>query len=88
MTGKIQIPHIPAAPGYFAFSNSTIIAHCNSNIGMEPGNSLLFLNSFGEKLDSIPSLLKSPSIPSPDNISSLSILKEEQVSLEIWEEEG
>lgn len=75
MTGKIQIPHIPAAPGYFAFSNSTIIAHCNSNIGMEPGNSLLFLNSLGEKLDSIPSLLKSPSIPSPDNISSLSILK-------------
>ena len=75
MTGKIQIPHIPATPGYFAFSDSTIIAHCNSNIGMEPGNSLLFLNSFGEKLDSIPSLLKSPSIPSPDNISSLSILK-------------
>ena len=75
MTGKIQIPHIPAAPDFFAFSDSTIIAHCNSSIGLESSNSLLFLNSFGEKLDSIPNLLKSPSIPSPDNISSLSIIK-------------
>ena len=75
MTGKIQIPHIPAAPDFFAFSDSIIIAHCNSSIGLESSNSLLFLNSFGEKLDSIPNLLKSPSIPSPDNISSLSIIK-------------
>lgn len=75
MTGKIQIPHIPAAPDFFAFSDSTIIAHCNSSIGLESSNSLLFLNSFGEKLDSIPNLLKSPSIPSPDNIFSLSIIK-------------
>ena len=64
-----------AGPNFFAFSDSTIIAHCNSSIGLESSNSLLFLNSFGEKLDSIPNLLKSPSIPSPDNISSLSIIK-------------
>lgn len=75
MTGKIQVPHIPAALDFFAFADSTIIAHCNINIGSESGNSLLFLNSFGEKLDSIPSLFKSPSIFSPDNIASLSILK-------------
>lgn len=75
MTGKIKIPSTPTAPDCYAFTDSTIIAHCNGILGRKADNSLLFLNSSGEKQDSIPCLLEStPVIPSED-IAGISIFK-------------
>ena len=75
MIGKIQVPSTPAAPDCFAFSDSTIIAHCNGVMGLKADNSLLFLNSSGVKQDSIPSLLEKTPVISPEDIASISIFK-------------
>lgn len=75
MTGKIKIPTTPAAPDCFAFADSTIIAHCNGIMGRKTDNSLLFLNSSGEKQDSIRCLLKSTPVVSPEDIAGISIFK-------------
>lgn len=74
MIGKIKIPSTPPVPDYFAFTDSIIIAHCNGIIGSKADNSLLILDSSGEKKDSIPCVFESSPLISYDDIGSISIL--------------
>lgn len=74
MIGKIKIPSTPSVPDYFVFTDSTIIAHCNGIMGVKADNSLLILDSSGEKQDSIPSLFESSPLISHDDIASISVI--------------
>lgn len=74
MIGKIKIPSTPSVPDCFVFTDSTIIAHCNGIMGVKADNSLLILDSSGEKQDSIPSLFESSPLISHDDIASISVI--------------
>lgn len=74
MIGKIKIPSTPSVPDCFVFTDSTIIAHSNGIMGVKADNSLLILDSSGEKQDSIPSLFESSPLISHDDIASISVI--------------
>lgn len=77
--GRVVVPSPPEVPADYCFTESSIIGRYNNIIG-EYNRSLLLFNEAGEQLDTVPSLL--PVLPSKsmEDIASINVKKQGNLS--------